>query len=739
MKYRFQKGGSTRQSTPSGRRNIKSMYVDYGFSDVGDIRRERYLQNFYTTEAMRDQANKLRSLEVDEPLKAQVLSATDQVLSDLSQRGDYENMTTAVSRANTEYNKLAAPLTENLANYTSYQERLQKDYEEGRLNSRDYSRTMSMAKSTYGGLEMDEFGNATNYFQGVDPVYDPDIPQLMYKALDGLVPDAQVIKGSKPELNGDGSKYAIKTTDGIKYVDAARVDGIMDMVMNEPSVLSYIQRGAVLDSYDMDPETARGYLQQDIANTQKNIDALDAAIAEETNADAKAQLVAVKNQLNKGVVELTSGAESDDPLRAYQEQLIRKENARYRQGAEEKYTYEQTETERAYAYNDIWKAKQLAKLTDENRPGTKLTYNGEAYQYESGLGSNTYEVVGNMQKLNKTIEEMQDDRNQNWDSWGDDVKDQWDRNYIDQLMQLDLHHMVLSQKYGITSESELYNNPGYQAAVKKYEDAVAKYQDLLVTGDSEGGYIPKGQTSGDMYLPGSYGAGAGQSPSDFAMGQIANAEKELDNWLENNAMADPDGLMRTQTPIFQTAASMFDPKQAKSTEDWIKTNWGSPPNLMAFTNNANQQQTIPEILGPGKWKLSGDIGLNRWAPGPNDKLVEVAYVEEESGARETVRIPLNQIGINAAELGMAYTPMDNFRQHVESGRAAGLKEYPVPVVNGEGISGTAIVRYSQDGKDDRVVFMWDNGYESKEEMYNGDILEESFNEGRCSVISKIPR
>lgn len=720
MRRRLQRGGMR-----SGRRNIKSMYVDYGFPEVGDIRRERYLENFYTTEAMRDQANKLRSLPQDDPLRMQVLGATDQVLNEISKRGDYENMTTAVSRANTEYNKLATPLTTNLSNYDEYKERLQKDYDEGRLNFRDFSRTMKMANDTYTGLQMDEAGNASNYFQGVDPVYDPNIPELMYKALDGLVPDAQVVKGSKPELSGDGSKYAIQTTDGIKYVDAARVNAIMDMVMNEPAVVSYLQRGALLDSYDMDDDTARAYLMEDIKSTQEDIDKLDGLIAQEKNASNKEQLIAARNSLAAGFSELVRAHDGKEPLTAVQQQMVRKENARYRRGAEEKYTYEQTETERSYTYNELWKAKQLAKINNTNKPGTKLSYTGEAYQFESGLGSNTYEVVNSMRELNQTIQDMEQDKNQNWESWGEDVRRQWEANYTDQLLQLDLHAQVLSQRYGVTSESDLYNNPGYQAAIKKYEDAVAKYQELATstTVDDYGGAA---------YIPGA--SSPQQNPSEFAMGQIAQAERELENWLEANSMVDPEGQVRTHAPTFHTASSLFEPDQAEATEKWIKTNWSSPPNLMAFTDKVYERATIPELLGQGNWKLSGDIGISRWLPGLNDKGIELAYVEETSGQRKTVRVPLNQVGIDAAELGMAYTPFDEFMQWVESGRYANLREYPIPVTRADGLQGKAIIRYTEDRKTDKVVFMWEDGTTSGEQLYMSDKTQDSFNSGRCSVV-----
>jgi uncharacterized protein (DUF1330 family) len=704
------------------------MYVDYHFPQVGEVRAERYLQNFYTTEAMRDQRNKLQSTKFDEELKSQIIGATDQALNQIAEQGDYENMTTAVSRASTEYNKLAAPITKNLQDYTAYRESLEKDYAEGKLNYRDFSRTLAYNDARYTGLQMDENGNATNYFSQnqIDPVYDPNIPELMYKALDNLVPDAQVIKGSHPEPYGDGSKYAIQTTDGIKYVDASRVDGVMSMVMSEPAVENYLQRGVLLDTFDMSPEAAQQILEQDAAQMEEVMSAFDAAIAEENRPVEKGVLLSRRQRAAAAFAKLQQDLNSGDPLQALQQQEYLKQRERYISGAEDKYTFSQTEQEQNYTYNEAWLAKFKAGLSAENKPGTKLTFYGDAYQYESGLGSNTYEVVNNMREIDNTIEQMLADKEKNGASWTADVEQQWQAEMDDQLRQLELHGLVMSEKYGITSESDLYNDPGYQEAVKEYEQAVAQYTRNILP---EGTPVDSKQV-GLISVPaqpveGSLGAGIAKGEG---MKRIAEAQRKLESWLENNAMADPEGSMReTEVPVFHTPASVYNEDQAESLNKWVKSNWSSPPNLMAFTENASQQRRIPEILGNGNWELYGDIGVNRFLPGVNSPTLLVKYREAKSGEAMQIKVPMTQAGIDTNEMGIAYTPYDSFVRVVEPARLE-LKEYPIDIIDRDGVAGKALVKFGKTRSKDQVIITFPDR-DPVTTLYDSKVLQGSFNNG----------
>ena len=59
-----------------------SGYVDYKFQEIGNLRRERYMDNFYMSEAMRQSAADLQAapFEGDEAYRQQLLSATDSTL-----------------------------------------------------------------------------------------------------------------------------------------------------------------------------------------------------------------------------------------------------------------------------------------------------------------------------------------------------------------------------------------------------------------------------------------------------------------------------------------------------------------------------------------------------------------------------------------------------------------------------------------------------------------------------------
>ena len=146
-----------------------SGYVDYNFEKVGETRRQRYMDNFYASEAVRQSAADLQAapFEGDEAYRQQLLQNTDNVLQSIADKGDYENMTIAVNRAASGYQKRAKPLEANLAAYSSYKEELDKLYDEGKIDMEDYNGTMALAQKGYSGLQMDEDGNATNYFSGL--------------------------------------------------------------------------------------------------------------------------------------------------------------------------------------------------------------------------------------------------------------------------------------------------------------------------------------------------------------------------------------------------------------------------------------------------------------------------------------------------------------------------------------------------------------------------------------------
>jgi len=719
MRNKAQRG----QGIPSGRRNIRSMYVDYGFEPVGQIRRERYLNNFYASEAMRQEAATLEAapFEGDQAYKAQILGATDSVLNEIAQKGDYENMTTAVSRAGTEYKVRSAPIAKNLQAYSTYQKNLSDLYKEGKIDHEDYQGTMKLSTHGYNGLQIGEDGKATDYFSDhqVAAVHNPDIPKMIRENLQGLVPDGQVTE--QGIVGQEGGQYKISTTNGIKYVDASRVDAVMDMVMKDPRVNSYLERKAEIRTVGMDGKSGAAYLQNDINSLQSSINSIDQRIAQSKNARERNALEAQKATLIQGLGELQGVIDSGDEksiVQRVRQHERRKADSMYREAAREKYTYEQTQYKKDIDYDGYWMMQQrAAHQAVAGLPNIQFT--GTGIEIQSEFGNSDYEVVTKMQDINTRLGEMREEWVANSQGWSDQKKNRFAREMRGMAMEVDYHRSILAQRYGQTNAG-LLDTEEYRKLEESAALAVANYQKHIDDG-LLGGFQIHGDVAYKLWQ------------------QVERSEEAVRTYLKRNATNDPAEGRRSYFPPMATATGLgLGAKAAAGLNEWAEATFMYPPNMQAFEADAQgadgngDLQNANEILSDGEWTQYGPVNFSRTELPGVGRVAQVSYKKKDSNETKTLYVPLEQTGIDMGALGLVTTSHDMFAQQVERLQLEGIGTHTWRVTDKEGRPGQIKVNYDAVGGVPEVVVIFGD-YTSKPMDYNSPEFVAAYHEGGIRI------
>ena len=325
-----------------------SGYTDYKFEKVGEIRRNRYLDNFYNSQAISEAAAQLQvaPLENDQQYRTELLKSTDAALNAIAEAGDYENLTIAVGRTSSNYNKRAAGLQRNLVQYNAFKEQMDKLSEKGNLDAENAAGTMAIAIDEHnkkGGLQMDEAGRASNFFQGIDIVQTPDIPKMIRETLSGIVADAQSIEYSETD-----GQYRYVTKEGIQVVPPDRVQRAMQMVMQDPRVVQYFDRmGEIRTRFLDDNQLAKKY-QDNIAFGNQKITEIDEALANQPSLgrSQKEGLQATRDMYVNSIGQMQAILDTGDTALMRQrakEMEIERMNDMYTDSAIAKFSYRQTE------------------------------------------------------------------------------------------------------------------------------------------------------------------------------------------------------------------------------------------------------------------------------------------------------------------------------------------------------------------------------------------------------------
>lgn len=231
----------------------QSMYVDFKSPEISAALNARYLRNYTAQDKLQESLTQLKAapFEGDMKLRQQLIENTQKQLTQLSERGDYENLTVPIMQTAKKFTASATPLMQNYQAFQTYAESLKEAYKEEKLDYEDYMGTLLLAKSRYSGLTLDENGNATNLFTGIDPVYNPDIQGRMHDALNGIVAEEFGMDAKIVGMDTTAGTIQVMKEGKIKTVSSKRVSSVMDMVMSDPQVRSYLDRKGTIRAANM--------------------------------------------------------------------------------------------------------------------------------------------------------------------------------------------------------------------------------------------------------------------------------------------------------------------------------------------------------------------------------------------------------------------------------------------------------------------------------------------------------
>lgn len=642
-----------------------SGYVDYKFQEIGNLRRERYMDNFYMSEAMRQSAADLQAapFEGDEAYRQQLLSATDSTLQQIAEKGDYENMTLAVNRASTEYQKRAKPLAQNKAAYDAYKENLKEQYEKGDINFEHYQGELAYSTANYKGLTMDEQGNAKNFFGGRDAVRDPDINGMLKDALNGMKADGDTTI-RRVVGQGPNGMLEVETEQGIEYISPDRVDAAMQSVMQDGSVTAFIDRTAQLRTVFADEATTLKSLEGSMKELKQADANLDTLIADARSEDEKQQLMDQKKRMLENISTLDKAMKSGDLEEMHKmTQSIEAGKIRnqYESSARNIYSFRKVKDSQKSYYDKMYMQLQQQGFDLESTLNP-VSFEGNMVQYKNPFGSNDYEASERRNELTTRYDTAVNLLNELPEDASPELVEQYlggVRTVEKDIRALDDYVMF---RYG-QANPELVNMPEYKELQAEIDQKQAELDEIMANKTGSEDVIRS--------LLGTTGAGSA------TRNRLRYLRKKKQEFLRENADKDPLGgdlevsfsYSNAQgLPQFRTdkAAKI----RGKEVDSAIKTYFEAvPDDLMIYIpgrGGAGEMVSYGEARGyvepssgrnevvPDSMKIPLDAeyashGISLQAPTPElGPTLQINYTSEEGGNGSYI-VPLNQ-AINIPEL-----------------------------------------------------------------------------------------
>lgn len=373
-----------------------SMYVDRGQREVSKILSDRYMQNFMQTEAMRKEAASLEAapFEGDEALKTQILKDTDEFISATAKKGDYENMTAEVVRAAGNYSAKTQPIKANNERWKGYQAKIDEQVQKGDISMEHGENLKKVSAMTYGGLQTDESGkvNTSSYFNGIEAALDPDIMGMMDDALKGIKSSS----GSKITrvvgvVDAEKGLIEVETEKGREYITKDQVSAVIDPIFNDPKVRSYMQQTSEMKSMLTSDDDVRAIFQNQIAQTTKSIENLQAQLTKTDDEEEKADIqkaIDTRMQLLNATKTTLENDDLDGMRRAMTSSDMTMNEMQFRESMEQKYSFEKTKNRYEQHHDKM-------KIAQANKPVIQLpdfSFQSPVIEAPNPLGTNYKEL-----------------------------------------------------------------------------------------------------------------------------------------------------------------------------------------------------------------------------------------------------------------------------------------------------------------------------------------------------------
>jgi hypothetical protein len=321
------------------------------------------MENFQANDQLTlavDQMQAALPFENDVSRKKELQTEMENTLSQLADRGDYENLGFAVHKSARDFGQKYAPIKENYTRYQAALTDLSERYKKGEINSEQYQLSGAYIAQNYKGFQIDpQTGKVKDgtMFSAPTIVKDPKLMDLIKSRLEILHADkyANTIKRVN-WAEGDAGAIEVETTNGVEKIGLDKIQDVVQAVYAEPDVKAYVDQLADMKAY-------AGLKGQDIGTvvqgqTQSYLDGI--AKLKETIATgklSKGDIAAYQDQINKYTQEIQtlSGITDEAGARGYFKNKFKDEIlAPVTQYANRKaYTYQET------AYKENWSARYL--------------------------------------------------------------------------------------------------------------------------------------------------------------------------------------------------------------------------------------------------------------------------------------------------------------------------------------------------------------------------------------------
>lgn len=311
-----------------------STYVDPQSVKISETLRNRFVENFKANDELAlavDQMKAALPFENDVKRKNELQQQIDEKLSQLSERGDYENLGFAVHRTSKEFAEAYSPIKENYERHQAAIAAIDEQYKKGDINSEQYNLASSYITKGYKGYEMDPTTGkvkAGTLFTAPTIYKDPKIMDLMTKRLEILQMKKRGYEEGSVVADENGT-YKRKVGAYTEEIPEADVMEVYNSVIKEPDVAAYLSQMA-----DMKTNAANKSGQSQVMLTEEQAkikdmyQTLGGKAAVETDEIKKAEYKTAMDALYQSNEKINAALKdpklADEMIREYyQEELLR--------------------------------------------------------------------------------------------------------------------------------------------------------------------------------------------------------------------------------------------------------------------------------------------------------------------------------------------------------------------------------------------------------------------------------
>ena len=390
-----------------------SVYRDPGSVQINELQRQRFQQAFNADDALAGAVDQMQAADFagDQDLKNQLEQSTRQQLMDRSGRGDYETMMMDVAKSARTFDQQYQPIKKNYEAYNAYREKLNKLYDDDRIEADTRALALQRSRHEYSGLQRNEDGtiDQSSFFSGFNVVDDVDVQAMMSEQMKDVAVREYGSEGKV--LSKDGNFYITNGVD-IKEITPERVASVFNNIMQDPDVAAAFQQKGELRTFQLSDEEIRSRISTTLYGDENNPDSKglveqrQEAIDSGNDKEAERLDNIIKEQ-ERLLNDTGSGEDLTEQRRTYlKNSVIQQDINRELQTSYDKFVFKNVKQNSAIEYSQKWTADYNFELENSTPNILKLT---EVNQLDDIGGKTSGDISSNIElnsnTLNKTVQD----------------------------------------------------------------------------------------------------------------------------------------------------------------------------------------------------------------------------------------------------------------------------------------------------------------------------------------------